>query len=387
MDKSKVKATCAVTVKPVPVTSVTLNVHDVTIYVGERYQLQATVKPDNASDKRASWGHLSGLPYVAIDRNGMVTGLRPGASRVYCRVGGLEATCRVVVKQREKPVSDVSFAGEYDSVDNFFIGLFSVMNVWPYELTRYLLQQTPSDSQLGELLGGEAGLKALIAGATKVIETVFNWLGSLFTWIQGLFKKSKVISINDWLDAYSKPSQSGGRDVTISSDRISKWSSYGGSVGVNEIKGKGYMVIENANGAVVNENGRHWIAVGPRVLNPDYPNTGTLGWKGDENLSPMLTNIDILVKKKTTGELSYIYAIVGSLRAHTYSPDQLDRHGIIHNGVPYPESWNAKNEKNPNTGTNVFPGDLTSVEFYRTVPSEEQRAFSAQYEIIKMIVY
>jgi len=92
-----VKATCTVTVKPVPVESLELNAYDITIYVGQSYPLQAIITPANASDKRATWSAI-GLLYASVDRNGVVTGRLPGTAQVSCRVGGLEATCRVTVE-------------------------------------------------------------------------------------------------------------------------------------------------------------------------------------------------------------------------------------------------------------------------------------------------
>ena len=188
-DKSGVKATCAVTVMPVSVDSLELNAYDITIYVGQSYPLQAIITPANASDKRTTW-NITGLLYASVDRNGVVTGHLPGVAQVICRVGDLKATCRVTVEEWPEGLGfEVSYGNPFEDAAN---GLLYGTNILPYELLRYLLRSIPSGSQLGELLGGEAGLQSLIASATKVIETTFNWLGSLFKWIQGLFGGNKL---------------------------------------------------------------------------------------------------------------------------------------------------------------------------------------------------
>ena len=188
-------------------------------------------------------------------------------------------------------------------------------------------------------------------------------------------------TVDGWLNAYSDPSASGGRNVPIPNDYINNWYAFEGSVGVNSLKERSNItVVEKANGAVLDENGRYWICTGPKVLNPNYPDTGPL-WFSDNGLT-LGAKVDMLIKHKTTGELSYIYAVVGDLIAHTYNPGQ-QGHGIIHSGIPYPNSWNATHEINSNTGTNVFPAGLTSVEFIRTTEPTNL----SQYEIVKIIVY
>ena len=263
------------------------------------------------------------------------------------------------------------------------------------------------ESKKDELLAGGAGMYEIISsGNENICELCAEMNGQVFPLDEldigvnappfhpncgcgireyvGEEVEEEPISVNDWLNAYLTPSAAEGRDVHIPSNRTNYWASYEGTLGINLIKDKGLTVIEREDGAVVDENGRYWICVGPIVLNPDYPDNGRI-WSGYDGLLDG-TEIDILVRDNSTGELSYIYAVVGDYRAHTYNPGE-QGHGIVHNGVPYPNSWNARNEMNPRTGTNVFPGDNTSVEFIRTVPDERQRAFSSQYELVKLVVY
>ena len=188
---------------------------------------------------------------------------------------------------------------------------------------------------------------------------------------------TESVVVNEWLSGYTVPSGSGGRDVVIPSIYANSWSTYGGRGGINALVGKGLDVTEQSNGAVVNGSGRHWIAAGPRVLNPNYPDNGKLWW-GYDGLT-LSTKVDIVIKNKSSNELCYVYVIVGDLRGHTYNPGQ-PGHGVRQSGIPYPNSSNASQ--------GIGDSDNSTVEFYRTRPSgESQSVLNAQWEIVKMIVY
>lgn len=73
----EIKATCNVTVVPVPVSSIKINSSEVDIYVGETINLKATIYPENATNKTLIW--TSSNPYVAtIDSVGNVKALHKG---------------------------------------------------------------------------------------------------------------------------------------------------------------------------------------------------------------------------------------------------------------------------------------------------------------------
>ena len=101
-DASKTKATCTVTVKRRFVESVTLNAHDIEIFVGEQFQLNATVKPDNAKDRTVIYKSENSSA-ATVSATGLITGRNPGTAVVICTArdgGGASDTCRVVVKPR-----------------------------------------------------------------------------------------------------------------------------------------------------------------------------------------------------------------------------------------------------------------------------------------------
>ena len=193
--------------------------------------------------------------------------------------------------------------------------------------------------------------------------------------LEELEKKDAGYAINAWLTGYSTASDSGGRIVAIPGGdprNYSSWYSFEGAHGINTLKGRdGLTVIELSNGAVVDENGRYWIAVGPKVLNPNYPDAGRI-WDGYDGLK-LGTEIDAIIRNKVTNEELCIRAIVGDLVAHTYGKGG---EGIVHNGIPYPNSWNAKNE-------GIAPASFASIEFIRTIESTNLN----QYVITGIIVY
>ncbi len=85
-----VSATCKVTVNPVPAATVTINVPDTKIYVGDKLTLSATVAPDNTTDKTLIWA-CSTPEFATINaQTGELTAIAPGEARIKATCG--EAT-------------------------------------------------------------------------------------------------------------------------------------------------------------------------------------------------------------------------------------------------------------------------------------------------------
>ena len=85
--------------------------------------------------------------------------------------------------------------------------------------------------------------------------------------------------------------------------------------------------------------GRYVVAVGPAVLNPDYPDEGKI-WPEDFDLPQP---IDVYLRVKKTGQIEVIHCIVEDVKAHSYSYcselsfDEL-KNGYIQTGIPYPNT-------------------------------------------------
>ena len=98
-DGSNLSAFCEVTVSiPVPVTGVTLNQSSLQFdYIGEIANLEATVLPENADNKKVKW--TSSNESVCIVSNGMVVAVGMGTSVIIATTedGGFMAVCVVTV--------------------------------------------------------------------------------------------------------------------------------------------------------------------------------------------------------------------------------------------------------------------------------------------------
>jgi uncharacterized protein YjdB len=111
-------ATATVTVKPVPVASVTLSPASSTILVGHVQQLTATVLPSDAANKKVTWVS-SNVKVATVDATGRVTGSAPGSVTITVKTadGGKTATAKVTVKP--VPVASVTVAPKTSS---FLVG-------------------------------------------------------------------------------------------------------------------------------------------------------------------------------------------------------------------------------------------------------------------------
>ncbi len=88
------------TIKSVSVTDVKLDKTELSLYTGESATLNATVEPDNATNKNVTWE--SSNPNVATVDNGKVTAMSVGDAIITATAGDMKATCKV--KVRNPPV-------------------------------------------------------------------------------------------------------------------------------------------------------------------------------------------------------------------------------------------------------------------------------------------
>lgn len=102
--------TCAVTVKAkaIGVTEVTLDKTELTLTEGETETLTATVRPDNADNRKVTWSSDK-TDVATVDGAGKVTAVMPGEAVVTVTTedGGKTATCKVTVKAKAVPVTGV----------------------------------------------------------------------------------------------------------------------------------------------------------------------------------------------------------------------------------------------------------------------------------------
>ena len=98
-DGSGQKASCTVTVTQ-PVTGVTLDSTELSLYTGESKTLTATVAPDNATNKAVTW-ESSNTEVATVDNNGKVTAVSAGTATITVTTtdGEKIATCTVNVTE------------------------------------------------------------------------------------------------------------------------------------------------------------------------------------------------------------------------------------------------------------------------------------------------
>ena len=87
----------------IPVENVILNQNDVTLNMGETITLEATITPDNATNKTVTWS--SENEDIASVNNGLVTAIGPGETTITVTTedGEKTATCHVTVLPNEEP--------------------------------------------------------------------------------------------------------------------------------------------------------------------------------------------------------------------------------------------------------------------------------------------
>ena len=99
-----VTAQCEVTVNPVLVSGITINETEAELLVGEKYQLEAQLSPDNATDKSVTWTSTNDAVAV-VDENGLVTAVGSGSCMIKATANdgsGKSASCLVTVEKNNK---------------------------------------------------------------------------------------------------------------------------------------------------------------------------------------------------------------------------------------------------------------------------------------------
>ena len=103
--------TCTVTVKAkaVNVTEVTLDKTELTLTEGETETLTATVRPDNADNRKVTWSSDK-TDVATVDGDGRVTAVKAGVATVTVTTedGGKTASCKVTVKAKAVNVTEVT---------------------------------------------------------------------------------------------------------------------------------------------------------------------------------------------------------------------------------------------------------------------------------------
>lgn len=121
---------------------------------------------------------------------------------------------------------------------------------------------------------------------------------------------------------------------------------------------------EYGSGLNVDSEGRYIVAVGPKILVPDYPDDGKI-WASDFVFP---APIDVYLRNKKTGEIKEIHCVVEDVKAHTYnSCNELKfeglENGTIQTGIPYPGTRNIHKFEPENIDASVIEFCGSEVDF------------------------
>lgn len=100
------KVTVTVTANAVPVTGISLDQTAISLVEGESLKLNATVTPDNATDKTVTWTS-SDQAVATVDGSGQVTAVAEGTAVITAQAGDKTATCDVTVNAKEIPLENI----------------------------------------------------------------------------------------------------------------------------------------------------------------------------------------------------------------------------------------------------------------------------------------
>lgn len=145
-----VSANCVITVTPkvIEAQSVSLDITEATLTVGEILILTATVEPKDATDKTVTW--TSSAPEVAAVENGVVTALSFGTAVITATTAnGLKATCVIEVKKEPEIIYATSITIDQTSVEAEPGTVFTLIaTVLPEDTTDKTVAWTSSDENI-----------------------------------------------------------------------------------------------------------------------------------------------------------------------------------------------------------------------------------------------
>ncbi len=165
-DGSNIKATCKVTVKSIKVETITLDMNETELFIGESQTLIATVKPDDAKNKTLKWSS-SDEAIAQVNENGVINALAEGIVTITAEAmdgSNIKATCKVSVKsiKAESLTLDKTEA-------NLFIGesLALIATIAPENATNKAIRWSSSDENVAKV--DENGKVSALADGTATI--------------------------------------------------------------------------------------------------------------------------------------------------------------------------------------------------------------------------
>ena len=147
------------------VTNITLKSSDENIKIGDKITLQATVEPENATNKKVIW--TSSNVNVAKVENGVVTGLKAGIAVITATTedGNKTATCNIVVDNPTVNVTEVKISANQKTIkENETFKLNAT--VMPENATNKNVTWTSSNVSVATVNNGE--VKGISKGTAQI---------------------------------------------------------------------------------------------------------------------------------------------------------------------------------------------------------------------------
>jgi len=163
------KATIKVTEVPkVSVTGVSLNNSKVSLYVGKKSKLTATIKPSDATNKGVTW-KSSNTSVVSVDANGNIKGLKAGTATITVTTNDGKYTAKATITVTEVSVTGVSLN---KTKVNLYIGNSTklVATVKPSNATNKGVTWKSSDTSVVSV-DKKGNIKGLKAGTATITVT------------------------------------------------------------------------------------------------------------------------------------------------------------------------------------------------------------------------
>jgi len=160
---------CTVTVSKgfVAITSIELNKTVLSLVEDEEFLLEATIKPDDATDKTVTW-NSSDKSVATVDQNGKVKGIKEGEAKITVKAGEITAECAVAVSEKKIPVTMVMLNKESLPMivgDEYQL----IATVVPDNATDKTVQWSSNNTEVATV-DSETGLvKAIKEGDAKVV--------------------------------------------------------------------------------------------------------------------------------------------------------------------------------------------------------------------------
>ena len=158
-----VSATCKVTVNPVTAATITLNLSEMTLLIGQTDKLTATVSPENVTDKTITWTS-DNAQMASVSEDGTVTAVAVGAANITAKCGDVSATCKVTVN----PISASTLTLNVSEM-TLFIGQTDKLTatVYPENVTDKTIIWT-SDNERVATVSSDGTITAVSAGVANI---------------------------------------------------------------------------------------------------------------------------------------------------------------------------------------------------------------------------